>query len=231
MPDIAFELAGFAGVAFYIVAYALLQFGVLKGSGYAYTALNLAAAILVLVSLTAHFNLYSAMIQIFWITLSIVGLTRLWSLNRRIAFSPQEKGFLNAMLPNLGNVPAHRLLRTGRWREAWPGEVIATEGVPVQAVTYLANGAASVSLNGKEFARLGTGALVGEMTWNSGDPASATVKITQPSTLFVVPAENLRALCRADPELADAVHRMVARDTAQKLKSANATMAVTPASP
>ena len=77
----AYELAGFAGVAFYILAYALLQFGLLKGSGYVYTALNLAAAILVLVSLTAHFNLYSAMIQIFWITLSVIGLARLWSLN------------------------------------------------------------------------------------------------------------------------------------------------------
>lgn len=229
MSDHYYEIAGFAGVGFYILAYALLQFGILKGSGYAYTAMNLAAASLVLISLAQHFNLYSAMIQVFWITLSVIGLSRLWMLNRRISFTDEEKRFLQTMLPGLSDISAHRLLQAGHWHNANSGDVIAREGTPVEAVSYIDRGSASVSLNGTEFTRLGKGDLVGEMTWNSDDMASATVTLTEQSELFTIPAASLRALCNADPELAEAVHRMVAHDTVRKLKSANVTMAASPA--
>ena len=36
----AYEIAGFAGVAFYLGSYAALQFGWIKGSGYTYPILN-----------------------------------------------------------------------------------------------------------------------------------------------------------------------------------------------
>ncbi|MEX0369308.1 MAG: hypothetical protein AB3N09_01665, partial [Tateyamaria sp.] len=71
-----FQIAGFAGVAFYLGSYALLQLGVVRGNGYPYALMNLAGASLVLVSLVTGWNLFSAIIQISWITLSIVGIAR-----------------------------------------------------------------------------------------------------------------------------------------------------------
>lgn len=78
-PILGYDSVGLIGVILYISSYAALQLGLLQGSGYTYTLMNLAAAILVLVSLMESFNLSSAIIQITWITISIFGLSRLWA--------------------------------------------------------------------------------------------------------------------------------------------------------
>jgi len=77
------ELIGVAGFVFYMLSYALLQLGKISGQCYTYTLLNMLAASLVLVSLLNQFNLASALIQISWIVISVVGIYRLWSNSRR----------------------------------------------------------------------------------------------------------------------------------------------------
>ena len=71
------ELSGVAGFIFYMLAYGLLQMGKISGQGYCYTCMNMAAAILVLLSLVHQFNLASVLIQLSWIVISLVGLYRL----------------------------------------------------------------------------------------------------------------------------------------------------------
>jgi len=72
------ELLGVVGFIFYMLAYGLLQLGKLSGQCYSYTLLNMLAASLVLISLVHQFNLASALIQVSWIVISIVGLLRLY---------------------------------------------------------------------------------------------------------------------------------------------------------
>ncbi len=69
---------GLVGVALYVCAYFLLQLGRIDGNGNIYCLANLAAASLVLWSLSVDFNLSSVLIQITWVVLSIVGLGRRW---------------------------------------------------------------------------------------------------------------------------------------------------------
>ena len=71
------QLVGVAGFIFYLLAYGLLQVGRTSGRSYSYVLLNLLAASLVLISLIHQFNLASLLIQISWIVISIVGLTRI----------------------------------------------------------------------------------------------------------------------------------------------------------
>lgn len=85
MLDVGFDVYavfGFLGIAFYLGSYAALQLGYLNGQGGLYAVLNLIAASSVLISLTAAFNLSSAVIQIFWIFISIIGLIRIYLLTR-----------------------------------------------------------------------------------------------------------------------------------------------------
>ena len=71
------ELIGFAGVVLYLGSYFLLQTGIIRSASYAYCFSNMTAASLVMISLTHDFNLASALIQIFWIAISAMGLIRL----------------------------------------------------------------------------------------------------------------------------------------------------------
>ncbi len=66
----ALEMAGVAGFGLYVTNYTLLTFHRLHSHDALYFGINLAAATLVLVSLTASFNFASAMIQIFWVLIS-----------------------------------------------------------------------------------------------------------------------------------------------------------------
>jgi len=71
-----FDAAGLLGAIFYLCSYGALQFGWLDGNSLRYSVLNGIAAALVLLSLYKSFNLASALIQIMWITVSVVGICR-----------------------------------------------------------------------------------------------------------------------------------------------------------
>ncbi|MCG6904026.1 MAG: hypothetical protein LJE68_15235, partial [Rhodobacter sp.] len=58
----------------YVLNYTLLTFHRLNSRDTCYFALNLAAASMVLVGLTASFNLASALIQSFWVVISLTAI-------------------------------------------------------------------------------------------------------------------------------------------------------------
>ena len=72
--DALYRIAGLLGFFFYMASFAALQFRILDGQGMTYSFLNVLAASLVLVSLTAEFNLASALIQVSWIVIGIAGI-------------------------------------------------------------------------------------------------------------------------------------------------------------
>lgn len=74
IPPIIFEAIGIAGFALYVLTYALLTFHRMTSQSPAYFVLNMAAATCVLIGLTHSFNLASALIQTFWIIISIAAI-------------------------------------------------------------------------------------------------------------------------------------------------------------
>lgn len=68
---VLFDCIGVAGFGLYVINYLLLTFDHLNSRHAAYFALNLVAASCVLVGLMVSFNLASALIQIFWVAISI----------------------------------------------------------------------------------------------------------------------------------------------------------------
>ncbi|MDG1470534.1 MAG: hypothetical protein P8Q26_03075 [Ascidiaceihabitans sp.] len=72
-PDV-FEMIGVAGFALYVINYSLLTLRFMDGHSLSYFILNLLAAASVLVGLTVSFNLASAMIQLFWVAMSSLGI-------------------------------------------------------------------------------------------------------------------------------------------------------------
>ena len=68
------QIVGLIGAGLYMVNYSLLSLRVLSGDSARYFALNLLAALLVMISLTQSFNLAAATIQSFWVVVSIVSI-------------------------------------------------------------------------------------------------------------------------------------------------------------
>lgn len=68
------QLVGILGFCCYVTSYTCLSFGFLTSDHIRYYVLNTLAALLVMTSLAHEFNLASAMIQTFWITIGCVAI-------------------------------------------------------------------------------------------------------------------------------------------------------------
>jgi hypothetical protein len=220
-PLVFYEIAGFTGVLFYLGSYAALQIGLIRGAGYLYASLNLAAAALVLLSLANQFNLWSAIIQISWILISIVGVARIYYLTHRVRFSPEERAFIATWFPDLSIPDARRFLTAGNWIDTDPGAGIAEQGKDIGFLYFLTQGIADVAAGGKPVGQLVAPSVIGELTCFDGGPASATVTTAQAARLFAMDTTTLARLCKGSPDLRLHLQSGLARDTHAKLNAAN----------
>ncbi len=68
------DIIGVIGFFLYVTNYTMLTLRVVSGDAIKYFAVNLIAASCVLIGLSVHFNLASALIQCFFVSMSFVGL-------------------------------------------------------------------------------------------------------------------------------------------------------------
>jgi hypothetical protein len=74
MPSILADIIGMMGTTCVVGAYILLQLNKMDAKGLAFNVVNLLGAIFLLISLCIHFNLASFVIELFWISASLIGL-------------------------------------------------------------------------------------------------------------------------------------------------------------
>ena len=77
-----FDLFGLSGTAIVITAFFLNQQGKLASDSPRYALSNLIGAILILISLSAAWNLSAVVVELFWAAISIWGLYRGWRAKR-----------------------------------------------------------------------------------------------------------------------------------------------------
>ncbi|MEX0311170.1 MAG: hypothetical protein AB3N17_13110 [Tateyamaria sp.] len=68
------EVIGILGFVLYVLNYSLLTTRWLNSDSLIYFAINLVAAGCVLIGLMASFNLAAALIQVFWVLMSLLGI-------------------------------------------------------------------------------------------------------------------------------------------------------------
>lgn len=94
-----------------------------------------------------------------------------------------------------------KLISIGEFISADAGEVLTELGKPVLHLLVLCKGKARVVVKGETIAFCSPGNLIGEMSFITHAPASATVYIVEPSIYFQWPQDKLRDLLNSDPEL------------------------------
>ncbi|WNK00590.1 cyclic nucleotide-binding domain-containing protein [Thalassospiraceae bacterium LMO-JJ14] len=216
---------GFIGVALYLGSYAALQLGYVNGQGGLYALLNLTAASSVLISLIQAFNLSSALIQVFWIFISIIGLIRMYLLTRHIRFSDEERAFIDQAMRNLSKRKARKFLDAGYWIDGESGAVLTREGEPVEHLIYLLEGEAEIISSGRAIAVCEAHSFIGELTAMSGEPATATVRLDRPSRYFCIGVQVLRQRLMKDLEIRANLESCVSQQMLHKLKRSNQALA------
>ena len=164
IPAALFDWAGIAGTIMFLLSYAALQTGLIRGQGYLYASMNILAASLVLISLSKTFNLPATVLQISWIVISLVGILRIFFLNRAVRFNAEEKALLSEKFPTLSRIAARKLFDAGEWLDAPEGTGLMQEDQAHGVLVYLASGRAEIHAGGLHLGTVGPGSFLGEMT-------------------------------------------------------------------
>lgn len=124
-------------------------------------------------------------------------------------------------IPTFANLPKSDLqilARNSMTVDEPAGVLLCREGQPVRQLTYIASGEAVVERNGQEIARLGPGAVIGELGLIDGQPASATVTTTTPVTLLVMSVGDFQQVMNGSANF----HIKLLKALAQRLRDADA---------
>jgi CRP-like cAMP-binding protein len=99
------------------------------------------------------------------------------------------------------------------------GERLVAQGSVVEDMTVLLQGALEVRADGRAIARLRPGQFVGEMSFITGEKASADVIATEPSTVVSCAQASLHELLDTKPALALKIRAALGRDVVAKLRA------------
>ena len=162
-------------------------------------------------------------------TINVVQIARLWHERRPVRLDADEGKLYAATFRTLTPREFRRLLGTGQWRDAKPGEVLIAEGTRPGRVLVLAAGRAVVKAGGRDVGALGRGQFAGEMSFLTDAPTSASVEVVESVRFVSWPTAGLERCLAKHPQLRAALQLVMGRDLAAKLRERR-TWAVAPSS-
>ena len=125
------------------------------------------------------------------------------------------------LLGQLRDFDIEWMIASGSRRQVRPGEVLIQEGQPVDALFLILDGSLEVSGTGvgAGSVSLGSGEVVGEMSFVDSRPPVATVKAAVNSIVLAIPREALAARLADDVEFAARFYRSLAIFLAHRLRN------------
>ena len=165
-------------------------------------------------------------IIVFWeaifVAVNVLQLGILWWYAKRHRFSADEQRFASIIPASIERRTVRRLLRLARLRHVETGESLTAEGKPVHDLMFIADGVAQIEKDGRIVAVCGPGDFLGEMSFVSGAPASATAVAARPMRYLSFDQGRLRAAMETDGELRQALDASFNANLVGKLAKANA---------
>jgi CRP/FNR family transcriptional regulator, cyclic AMP receptor protein len=126
------------------------------------------------------------------------------------------------ILGYLSDTDIEWMLANGKKENVAEGKILIHEGKPVAYVYIVLDGKLSVSvaaLGNKEIASLGSGEIVGEMSFIDARPPSATVTARENATVFIIPRQALASKIEHDVGFAARFYHALAVFLSDRLRS------------
>ncbi|OIO60079.1 MAG: hypothetical protein COZ46_06005 [Verrucomicrobia bacterium CG_4_10_14_3_um_filter_43_23] len=168
--------------------------------------------------------LWSAILWSFlFIFVNLVRIYLIYKENRSVSFTEEEKDLYLTVFQNFTPPEFMRLIKQATWVDLDKSEKLIAEGEQVKDIMLIYKGSASVVSNGVERALLLPDQFVGEMSYLSGHPASASVVANEPMRMVKWSQEDLKALTRRQPSLKNAFMSLLTTDLSTKLRRSDQT--------
>jgi len=161
--------------------------------------------------------------EVIFVAVNVMQLAILWYYAKRHRFTGDEQRFAEIMPSGIERRTVRKLLRLAQLRGVEAGASLTFEGEPVRDLIFIAEGVARIEKGGRIVGVCGPGDFVGEMSFVSGEPASATAVSARPMRFLAFEQSRLRAAMETDADLRRALDASFNSNLVGKLAKANAT--------
>jgi hypothetical protein len=164
-------------------------------------------------------------VTVFWETIFVLtNLVQLLILaweNKRASFSEDEQKFFDVAVPKVEKAHAKRLLKIGEWCDAAIGDILVCEGKVASHLIFIAYGTARIEKDGHIVGVCGHHDFIGEISFMSNKPATATAIVTNSVRYLRLEREKLSRLLDKDKDIRYALETSFNRNLIDKLVKSN----------
>jgi hypothetical protein len=163
-------------------------------------------------------NLFVSFWNVLFFGMNSFHVVRLLSERRKIELPAELKDLYERVFRSMGRREFLLFWNMGRF-ERREGDQMIREGEYQRELVLILSGTFNVVKSGELIATLTRGSFVAEMSFFTGNPASADVFASGPVEYIVWNQEKLRNLNQINPQLFIKIQNVLAKDLAGKIKS------------
>ena len=140
---------------------------------------------------------------------------------RPVKMSPKEKELYETMFRGLSPVEFLKITKVAQWKQFKSPLPIIQQGKPVNDLILIYNGMVDILVNDKKVAELKDGQFVGEMSFLTEKPATATCKVTHDTECLVWPQKDFKDLLKRNPSLYFTIQSLLSEQVSNNLVSSS----------
>ncbi len=137
------------------------------------------------------------------------------------SWSEEERYLQSTAFRSLPNVIFKKLMEIAEWKTVTKGDTLIAEHQDVERLMLVYDGTATIHLDGRPLTYIRDNSFIGEMSFLTGNPASATVKAATNMRLITWRKAELYDLMAKEPELKAGLQTLFSYDLAGKLSKQN----------
>ena len=140
---------------------------------------------------------------------------------RPVKMSSKEKELYETMFRGLSPVEFLKITKVAQWKQFKSPLPIIQQGKPVNDLILIYNGMVDILVNDKKVAELKDGQFVGEMSFLTEKPATATCKVPHTTECLVWPQKDFKDLLKRNPSLYFTIQSLLSEQVSNNLVSSS----------
>ncbi len=164
--------------------------------------------------LAINWNIIFVLVNIYHISVIIYE-------KRPVKMSSKEKELYETMFRGLSPVEFLKITKIAQWKKFKSPLPIIQQGKPVNDLILIYNGVVDILVNDNKVAELKDGQFVGEMSFLTEKPATATCKVTHTTECLVWPQKDFKDLLKRNPSLYFTIQSLLSEQVSNNLVSSS----------
>jgi len=140
---------------------------------------------------------------------------------RPVKMTTKEKELHETMFRGLTPVEFLKITKIAQWKQFKSPLPIIQQGKPVNDLILIYNGMVDILVNDNKVAELKDGQFVGEMSFLTEKPATATCKVSHNTECLVWPQKDFKDLLKRNPSLYFTIQSLLSEQVSNNLVSSS----------